>query len=175
MRASTGTEVSASVPFHFLHACSRLPAGSAPITPLLHLHVSERRGARWPKNSRKLWKITDVTIRRFISFLSQSFLWAWPWPSPFFYHFRESDSRDNFHAFLLIVLAVAFLVLAFKERLYSLKVQDRVIRLEKRLRLQQLLPETLRSRIPELTVEQLCGLRFASDAEVAALRTARSR
>jgi hypothetical protein len=87
----------------------------------------------------------------------------------FFYHFRESDSRDNFHAFLLIVLAVAFLVLAFKERLYSLKVQDRVIRLEERLRLQQLLLEPLRSRIPELTVEQLCGLRFASDAEVAGL------
>ena len=44
-----------------------------------------------------------------------------------------------------------------------------MIRLEERLRLQQLLLEPLRSRIPELTVEQLCGLRFASDAEVAGL------
>jgi hypothetical protein len=75
----------------------------------------------------------------------------------------------NVHAFLLIVLAVAFLVLVFKTRLYSLKVQDRVIRLEERLRLMQLLPEPLRSRIPELTEDQLCGLRFASDDEVAKL------
>ena len=87
----------------------------------------------------------------------------------FFYHFRESDFRDNMHSFLLIVLAIALLVLVFKERLYSLKVQDRVIRLEERLRLSQLLSEPLRSRIPDLTVDQLCGLRFASDSEVAAL------
>ena len=87
----------------------------------------------------------------------------------FFYHLRESDFRDNFHAFLLILLALALLILLFKVRLYSLKVQDRVIRLEERLRLTQLLNEPLRSRISELTEDQLCGLRFASDAEVAKL------
>jgi hypothetical protein len=86
-----------------------------------------------------------------------------------FYHLHEGDSRDNFHAFLLIVLALALLTLVFKVRLYSLKVQDRVIRLEERLRLTQLLSEPLRSRIPELSEDQLCGLRFASDAEVAKL------
>jgi len=84
----------------------------------------------------------------------------------FFYHFRESDMRDNMHSFLLIVLALALLTLVFKTRLYALKVQDRVIRLEERLRLMQILPETLRTRIPELTEGQLVGLRFASDAEV---------
>jgi hypothetical protein len=84
----------------------------------------------------------------------------------FFYHFRESDPRDNIHSFLLIVLAFAFLALVFKVRLYSLKLQDRIIRLEERLRLMQILPEPLRSRILELTEDQLCGLRFASDAEV---------
>jgi len=87
----------------------------------------------------------------------------------FFYHFRESDLRDNLHSFLLIVLAVALVTAVLKIRLYSLKVQDRVIRLEERLRLTQLLSEPLRARIPELTEDQLVGIRFASDAEVAKL------
>ena len=84
----------------------------------------------------------------------------------FFYHLRESDMRDNIHSFLLILLAVALITLLLKVRLYSLRVQDRIIRLEERLRLTQLLSEPLRSRIPELTEDQLIGLRFASDAEV---------
>ena len=84
----------------------------------------------------------------------------------FFYHLRESDMRDNIHSFLLIVLAVALITLILKMRLYSLRVQDRIIRLEERLRLTQLLSEPLRARIPELTEGQLVGLRFASDAEV---------
>jgi len=84
----------------------------------------------------------------------------------FFYHFRESNAMDNFHSFLIIVLAIAMITLVLKVRLYSLKVQDRIIRLEERLRLTQLLSDPLRSRIPELTEDQLIGLRFASDAEV---------
>jgi len=84
----------------------------------------------------------------------------------FFAHITHGDLFDHIHAFLLILLAAAFVVLMFKERLYSLKVQDRVIRLEERLRLTQLLSEPLRSRIPELTEDQLIALRFASDAEV---------
>jgi hypothetical protein len=87
----------------------------------------------------------------------------------FFAHFSDSDFRDNFHAFLLILLASALLLAVFKIRLYALKVQDRIIRLEERLRLAQLLSEPLRSRIPELTEGQLCGLRFASDGEVSKL------
>jgi len=84
----------------------------------------------------------------------------------FFAHITEGDFHDHFHAFLLILLALALLVAVFKIRLYSLKVQDRVIRLEERLRLATLLSEPLRSRIPELTEDQLIGLRFASDAEI---------
>jgi hypothetical protein len=84
----------------------------------------------------------------------------------FFAHLSHADFRDNFHAVLLILLALALLTLVLKVRLYSLKLQDRIIRLEERLRLMQILSEPLRSRIPELTEDQLCGLRFASDAEI---------
>jgi hypothetical protein len=84
----------------------------------------------------------------------------------FFAHIAHADIRDDVHAFLLILLAAALFVAVGKSRGYALKVQDRVIRLEERLRLMQLLPEPLRARIPELTESQLCGLRFASDAEL---------
>ena len=70
---------------------------------------------------------------------------------------------------VLVVLAVTLFWNSTLTRTYPLKVQDRIIRLEERLRLSMLLPEALRPRIVELTPKQLVALRFASDTEVPAL------
>jgi len=68
-----------------------------------------------------------------------------------------------------VILAAALVILAFQARLFALAVQDRVIRLEERLRYAQVLPSVLQARCVELTIGQIVAMRFASDAELPAL------
>lgn len=73
--------------------------------------------------------------------------------------------RPNIFSAWNVIVAFALIALALVARVMVLRVQDRLIRLEERLRLQQILPEDLRGRVGELRTRQLIALRFCDDAE----------
>jgi hypothetical protein len=75
----------------------------------------------------------------------------------------------NFQSILGALMAVAFIGIYWYVRSFPLTVQDRVIRLEMKFRLQQILPEPMRAKIDDLTPGQLVGLRFAGDDELPGL------
>jgi hypothetical protein len=66
------------------------------------------------------------------------------------------------------LVSFGLLVVWGRVRIYSLKVQDRLIRLEETLRMKALLTPELMARVPELQPAQFVALRFASDAELPA-------
>ncbi|MDG2039901.1 MAG: DUF6526 family protein [Ilumatobacter sp.] len=75
----------------------------------------------------------------------------------------------RFDAILDVLVGGALIIVAFFARFFALGAQDRVIRLEMRLRMRELLPEDLQGRINDFTPTQMVGLRFAGDAELPAL------
>jgi hypothetical protein len=80
--------------------------------------------------------------------------------------FRLRTLGFSFAGVFGVLLAAALVVLVLEARLFALAVQDRVIRLEERVRYERVLPEELRWRADELTVNQFVSLRFASDDEL---------
>jgi hypothetical protein len=100
--------------------------------------------------------------------LSLNLLWAIRWFFPL-----QVSTMFGFQVFIghlvNLLVAIALIVMAFLARTFALGVQDRVIRLEERIRYERLLPEDLKPRIGEFTTNQLVALRFACDAELPAL------
>jgi hypothetical protein len=79
------------------------------------------------------------------------------------------NHMDNLWDVWFAVYTLGIALCVFRARNQTITVQNRVIRLEQRLRLKALLAPALAARIDELTVSQLIGLRFAGDDEVSGL------
>jgi Family of unknown function (DUF6526) len=82
---------------------------------------------------------------------------------------RHLFQQATLHNLWELVFALGLVGLALFSRVQALTVQDRVIRLEERMRLRQLLPADLHQHIDTLSHRQLVALRFASDQELAEL------
>jgi len=85
---------------------------------------------------------------------------------PTFYFVYMAVTDFSIGRLAVALFAIGVLVAVFYSRFFPLGVQDRVIRLEERIRMKELLPDDLKSRISEFTTDQLIGLRFASDEEL---------
>ncbi len=93
-------------------------------------------------------------------FLTPVLLFNIVWQSVRLYQDTNWDRAEN------SLMAIAFMALSLAARLQALKAQDRVIRLEEQLRLNNLLPQDLANKASQLKTGQLIALRFASDEEL---------
>ncbi len=79
----------------------------------------------------------------------------------------QAVKYPSLHSIWVAVIVFSLLLVVLQVRVYALKVQDRLIRLEETLRMQRLLSADLQGRLPELSPKQMVGLRFASEGELA--------
>src|SRR5262245_4741790 len=111
--------------------------------------------------------------QNFKNHAQQTPVWTFGVLLPFLLNFIHAVvhvfERFGLDALLDLAMAVAFLILWWFVRRMALTVQDRVIRLEMRLRLREVLPAAMLADIPKLSRSQLVALRFASDEELAEL------
>lgn len=105
-----------------------------------------------------------VPVYHFVAFplIVVNFIWCWV-------RLFQLQTADSLVAALT---STALVILFFMARVFALRVQDRVIRLEMRLRLREVLPLGLHPRIVDFSPAQLVAMRFASDAELPDLAVA---
>ncbi len=89
--------------------------------------------------------------------------------APTLYFLVRTVTAFSLDTLAILVFMIGATIAGLYGRIFPLGVQDRVIRLEERLRLKRLLPDELTARIDEISTEHLIGLRFAPDEEVAEL------
>ena len=87
----------------------------------------------------------------------------------FVYQAVRLYQSPNWDQAVSLLMAFAFIALAIAARMQALRAQDRVIRLEERLRMKELLPAELYARARQMRTSELIALRFASDEELPAL------
>jgi hypothetical protein len=76
---------------------------------------------------------------------------------------------DGYRDWAIIALILAVLELGWISRAYTVKLQDRVIMLEMKVRAAEILSAGQDAQLAKLSVKQIAALRFASDEELGAL------
>ena len=113
---------------------------------------------------------TPQTFENHVRFLPAYHFVAFPlFLVNFCYALYQAVTNVSVASVVGLALSVALVLLCLLSRMMVVTVQDRVIRLEERLRMRALLPADLQPHIDRFTVKQLVALRFASDGELPAL------